>query len=86
MYKVYVLKSVDNYRGYVGITENLDRRIVGHNSGKTKSTKGYRPWELFFFEEYPTRIEARGREKYLKSAPGRRWMKTNINWPSSSTG
>ena len=84
MYKVYVLKSVDNYRFYVGITENLDRRIVEHNSGKTKSTKGYRPWELFFFEEYPTRIEARGREKYLKSGIGKEFIK--LKWSRSSAG
>ena len=59
MYFVYVLKSENNWRFYVGMTDNVERRIKEHNSGKTKSTKGYTPWELFFKEKYDTRLEAR---------------------------
>ena len=66
------------------MTENLERRIEEHNSGKTKSTKGYRPWKLFFFEELPSRIEARKREKYLKSGVGKEYIK--MKWSRSSAG
>ena len=45
MYFVYVLKSENNWRFYVGMTENIERRLTEHNSGKTKSTKGYRSEE-----------------------------------------
>ena len=75
MMYVYVLKSINNYRFYVGMTESVERRLKEHNSGKTKSTKGYRPWQLFFFEEYPNREEARQREKYLKSGVGKEYIK-----------
>jgi len=48
MHFVYVLKSENHWRFYVGMTENVDRRVKEHNSGHTKSTKGYIPWKLFF--------------------------------------
>ena len=75
MFFVYVLKSEKHYRFYVGMTQNLDKRIQEHNSGKTKSTKGFKPWNLFFFEEFDSRKEARNREKYLKSGIGREFIK-----------
>ena len=84
MYFVYVLKSDNNWRFYVGMTEDVERRVKEHNSGKTKSTKGYKPWIFFFKEEYKTRLEARNREKYLKSGIGKEFIKDK--WSHSSTG
>ena len=81
---VYVLRSLKDGRFYVGMTTDLDRRILEHNNGKTKSTKGYRPWELFFSEELETRDLARKREKYLKSGYGKKWIKEK--WFRSSAG
>ena len=81
---VYVLRSLKDGRFYVGMTTDLDRRILEHNNGKTKSTKGYRPWELFFSEELETRDLARKREKYLKSGYGKQWIKEK--WFRSSAG
>jgi len=52
--------------------------LLSHNAGKVKSTKSYLPWKLIYNEEFETRIEARKREKYLKSAAGRRWRKNNL--------
>jgi putative endonuclease len=82
---VYVLVSeIKGLRFYVGISENIDRRIAEHNSGKTKSTKGYIPWQLFFFEKHNSRKEARHREKYLKAGSGKELIKKK--WSHSSTG
>ncbi|WP_422105598.1 GIY-YIG nuclease family protein [Winogradskyella sp.] len=78
MFYVYVLYSSDFERYYVGISTNIQRRLKGHNSAKVISTKAFRPWAIVHFESFPTRIEARHREKYLKSAAGRRWRKLNI--------
>ncbi len=36
------------------------------------------PWEIIHAEIFETRIEARKREKYFKSAAGRRWRKLNL--------
>jgi len=62
MYIVYVIKSEKDSRLYVGFTENIERRLKEHNSGKTKSTKGYVPWNLVHTEEVTERSLARKRE------------------------
>ncbi len=67
LYFVYAIANEDESRIYVGLTDNVQRRVKEHNSGKQRSTKPYRPWRLFYNEEYNTRIKARGREIYLKS-------------------
>ena len=83
MYFVYVLKSEIYNRFYVGITDDLDRRLKEHNRGKTKSTKFYKPYKIVFYEKYQCRIEARQREVFLKSGIGKEFIK---NWSSSSVG
>ena len=75
MYYVYALISKDKDRIYVGLTKNIEVRIKEHNSGRTKSTKGYRPWSLFYFEKKDTRLIARTREKELKSGVGKEFLK-----------
>ncbi len=55
------------------MTNNLERRIKEHNTGHTKSTKN-NTWEIVYKEELPDRPSARKREKYLKSAAGRRYL------------
>ncbi|MEQ8582187.1 MAG: GIY-YIG nuclease family protein [Marinoscillum sp.] len=78
MFYVYILKSIEHARHYTGMTSDLERRLSEHNSGKTKSTRAFKPWKLVYLEEYDTRAEARNREKYLKSGSGREWLKTKI--------
>ncbi|CAN0602356.1 unnamed protein product [Ectocarpus sp. 12 AP-2014] len=56
MYYVYVLKSEVDGRLYKGMTNNLQKRIVEHNSGKNKSTKGFLPWVLVYKEEFKTSV------------------------------
>jgi len=71
-YTVYVLLSLVAKKSYVGFTDNLKRRIKEHNAGITSFTKRYKPWKVIYMEEFETQFEAREREKYLKSASGRR--------------
>jgi len=72
---VYVLRSIDFERNYVGFTKDITIRLKQHNSGYTKSTKPYKPWKLLFFETYSTKIEAINREKFLKTGKGRAFIK-----------
>lgn len=67
MYIVYAIKSTTKNYIYVWMTNNLDRRIKEHNNWRNQSTKSYVPFELIYKEEYENRIDARKREKYLKS-------------------
>lgn len=75
MYYVYVLTSGSRNYIYVGITDNLERRINQHNAGYNKTTRAYRPFSVLLTENYPSRIEARAREKYLKSGVGKEFLK-----------
>ena len=51
------------------------KRLKEHNSGKTKSTKRFIPWDIIHTEKFTTAREARLREKQLKSGWGREWIK-----------
>lgn len=83
MYYVYLLQSLKNKRYYIGFTTNVRSRLNKHNSGGVKSTKGGRPWKLFLFESYPSKIEALKREREIKSYKGGIKFKKLIGvWPS----
>lgn len=58
MFCVYAIISKKDGRIYVGMSQNVKKRLAEHNSGRTKSTKGFRPWILIYWEEAENRIEA----------------------------
>ena len=66
MYFVYILQSEKNGRYYIGSTNDLERRILEHNSGKTKSLKYLRPLKIVFKKTFEEEMEARNIEKRLK--------------------
>ncbi len=75
MYYVYVLKSEKNDRLYTGSTAELERRLIEHNSGKSKYTRLTRPFKLVYYEKTSSRADAVKREKYLKTGKGREELK-----------
>ncbi|MEK7168957.1 MAG: GIY-YIG nuclease family protein [Patescibacteria group bacterium] len=79
MFYVYILRSINFQKTYTGITFDLTKRIKAHNSGGSgKYTQRYKPWEIIYSELSENSIQARKREKYLKSSAGRKWIKRNI--------
>ncbi|HNV51870.1 MAG TPA: GIY-YIG nuclease family protein [Tenuifilaceae bacterium] len=74
-YTVYAIRSKVDDRIYVGFTHDVQKRLLEHNRGETKSTKGYRPWVLVYTEEVDSREEARNLEKYYKSGSGKEKLK-----------
>ena len=74
-YYSYILKSLKDQRYYYGSTENLDKRLLKHNTGQVRSTKGRRPFVLHFFEEHENRSLAYQREMFYKSVDGYRFLK-----------
>jgi putative endonuclease len=75
---VYVLRSLKDSRLYIGITEDVGKRLRKHNAGGVPSTKSRRPMELVYQEECLDRLEARRREKFLKSGPGHRFLEERV--------
>ena len=79
---VYALSNKVNDEVYVGITLSLDRRIAEHNVGKNRYTKAFIPWSVFYTEKLPGFASARKREKYFKTAAGKRFLKKCITLKS----
>ena len=70
---LYVLKGESGKR-YVGITNDLSRRLYDHKQGRTKGGQVLGKFTLFLTESYPDHATARKREKFLKSGQGRKWL------------
>ena len=75
----YVLKSINFKKTYTGVTTDIDKRLLEHNRGCNNFTRKYKPWKVFYTEEYKSMAEAKKREKYLKSHAGRKFLKTLFN-------
>lgn len=65
-----------NGRFYTGSTNNIERRLYEHNIGQTKYTSLTRPFELVYKETYNTSLEAKKRERFLKTGKGREFLST----------
>ena len=78
MYCIYVISSEIKKYIYVGLTNDFKRRFNQHQEGRNKTTRIYRPFKLILKEEFQTRLEARDREKYLKSGSGKEWIKKGL--------
>ena len=77
MYFTYILKSLKDNRYYYGSCEDLERRLLTHNTGKVRSTKSRIPFILHYMEEYETRSDAQKREYFFKTVNGYIWLKEN---------
>ena len=67
IYYVYILKCSDNSY-YTGITSNLDKRFLEHQTGKHPESYTFkrRPLELVFYAEFSQVAFAIDTEKQLK--------------------
>ena len=66
-YYVYILASQRNGTLYVGVTNDLARRIGEHKSGIVSGfTRQYGVNHLVYFEEHASILEAREREHRMK--------------------
>jgi putative endonuclease len=71
MFYVYVLRSKQTGRRYIGSCEDIDDRLRRHNAGESKATKHGIPWVLVHAEKFLTRPAAVARERYYKTGRGR---------------
>lgn len=79
MYWVYVLENQNDKGWYIGYTSNLEKRVNEHQSGHgSKTTSLKSGWELIYCEGYKDRNDAEGREIFLKSGSGRRFLKNQL--------
>jgi putative endonuclease len=76
---VYAIVSEKDGTIYVGIALSCEARLKDHNNGKSKYTSGHTPWRLFYTEYVGETMLARDREKYYKSASGKRKLRAILN-------
>lgn len=79
MHYVYVLATDQMERKiYIGYTDDLKRRIKGHENNNSDYTRG-KDWDLVYYESYKSEEDAREREKQLKrDGRSKYWLKQRI--------
>ena len=76
MYYVYILTNKSDSVMYVGMTNDLKRRVYEHKFELIEGfTKRYHVHKLVYFEEYSDVNNAIAREKQIKS-----YSRTKKNW------
>jgi len=78
MHYVYLLRSFRDGGFYIGYSSNLRRRLREHVEGNSFATSHRGPWKLVYYEAYLEQADALGREKYLKSGAGRRFLQLQL--------
>ena len=75
MVYVYAISSLIKNYIYVGMTKDVEARLVRHNKGREKTTKPYAPFRLIYTEVCANLVKARVREKYWKSGIGKQKLR-----------
>jgi putative endonuclease len=91
LYYVYIVTNASNYVLYIGVTNNLENRILQHREKINQGfTAKYQCSKLVYYEEFQWIQDAIDREKQLKA--GSRKKKINLiiadnpEWLDLSTG
>ena len=80
MFYVYALYSKDFDKIYIGFTSDLNARLNAHNhESNTGWTSKFKPWILFYNEEFMNKSDAMKREKQLKSSRGRVFIRSLLS-------
>jgi len=78
MFYVYVLHSASDPGLYMGYSSDLRRRLAEHKRRAALATSYRGPWKLIYYEAYLEQADALGREQYLKSGAGRRFLRAQL--------
>ncbi len=68
---VYLIRSKSHPgQRYIGLTEDLKKRLAEHNAGRSPHTEKFRPWELVVAVYLTDPPKAEAFERYLKHGSG----------------
>ena len=80
LFYVYIIENSLSHAWYIGFSTDVARRLDEHNqrigSRFTRKAKG--DWSLIYLEGYFNKSDALGREKFLKSGAGRKYLKKQL--------
>jgi putative endonuclease len=76
---VYVLQTeAEPGHSYVGVTSDIEDRLLSHNTAKSGHTRRFRPWRLCVAIQFRSRVGADRFERYVKSGSGRAFAKRHF--------
>ncbi len=78
MFYVYILEDPKTRSRYIGFTSHLSQRIRQHQNGEVITTRTWTGPQLIYAEYYRNKSDAIGRELFLKSGAGWRFLKKQI--------
>ncbi len=88
MYYTYLLENQNDKSWYIGYTSDLKKRLKEHQSGQGGKTTSRGKialqrgealrWKLIYYEAYLNKKDAEGRERFLKSGSGRKYLKKQL--------
>jgi len=79
MHIVYILASISSpSKYYIGITQNLEKRLAEHNSGLSYYSKRHVPWRVETCVSFNDKNLAEVFEKYLKVGSGNAFLKRRL--------
>ena len=78
-YYTYIIESSVKKKWYIGYTNDIERRLVEHNSEQNKSTKGKGPWKLILLRIFDNNLDANRFELKLKKLRNKEFIKTEYS-------
>ncbi len=73
---LYLLENKENNKYYIGVSDDLVRRLKEHNGNNVHYTgKINGSWKLKYFIKFKNEVEARIEEKRLKKCKNKRYVK-----------
>jgi putative endonuclease len=74
MFSVYIIYSATLDRYYVGYSEDVQKRVLEHNSGLSGFTSKANDWQLKYTESFDSRHNAIKREVEIKNKKSRKFI------------
>ena len=80
MFYIYVLENPKR-QWYTGYSKNLNLRLKKHHNDAVYSTMRIGgPWRLIYYEACLNELDARKREKFLKTGRGKQFIKNRLKY------
>jgi putative endonuclease len=78
MFYVYIIEDQTTHSRYIGYTSHLKQRFCQHQNREVYTTKHWSALRLIYAEYYLNKKDAEGRERFLKSGAGWRFLKKQL--------
>ncbi len=79
MFSVYIIYSAKLNKYYTGYSEDVNLRLMQHNTGISTFTSKAADWELKYQENFETREAAHKKELEIKNKKSRKYIEWLIN-------